>query len=60
MPLRANLLFSLGSIAIIPLVLFSFTAHLASTNSLVDVERDNLKGALDSVGLAFATIQNNL
>src|SRR5690242_8631068 len=60
MPLRTKLLLSLILIAIIPLMLFGFAAYQASTSSLINVERDNLEGALDSTDRALADIQNSL
>ena len=49
MPLRAKLLLSLVSIAVVPVILFGLIGYQTSTSSLIDVERDNLQGALDSV-----------
>ncbi len=60
MPLRTRLLLSLVLIALIPLLLFGFTAYQAATTSLNAVERDNLEGALDSVDRALDTIQHTL
>src|SRR5438128_3594439 len=60
MPLRTKLLLSLILIALIPLVLFGFAAYQASTSSLINVERDNLEGALDSTDRALVDIQNSL
>ncbi len=60
MPLRTKLLLSLVLIAVIPLILFGFTAYQVSTNSLMSIERDNLEGALDSTNRALLDIQHNL
>jgi sensor domain CHASE-containing protein len=60
MPLRTRLLLSLVLIAVIPLTLFGFTAYQVATNSLIEVERNSLEGALHSVDLALVDLRNNL
>jgi signal transduction histidine kinase/sensor domain CHASE-containing protein len=60
MPLRTKLLLSLVLTALIPLILFGVTAYQVSTTNLMNIERDNLEGALDSTDRALADIQNGL
>ncbi len=60
MPLRTKLLLSLILMALIPLILFGFAAYQTSTASLINIERDNLDGALNSADLALKDIENNL
>ncbi|MEP7289154.1 MAG: CHASE4 domain-containing protein [Chloroflexota bacterium] len=60
MPLRIKLILSLVLSALLPLILFGYTAFAASTNNLVAVEHANLDEASDGVNRAILYIQGNL
>jgi signal transduction histidine kinase/sensor domain CHASE-containing protein len=57
MALRTRILISLVLLALVPLILFGLAAYVASTSSLLAVERNNLEGAVDSVSRALTDIQ---
>src|SRR5689334_15384753 len=59
MSLRTKLLLSLTLLALVPLILFGLTANTAATASLINVEQDNLEGALTSVKGGLTYIQEN-
>ena len=60
MALRTRLLLSMTLLALIPLLIFGLMAFYASTNSLINVERDSLNQAVDRVNRALNEIQNSL
>ena len=60
MSLRAKLFTALTALALIPLILFGTIAYFVASNSLVQVEQNNLRASIDGTNRALALIKQNL